>query len=400
MSGRPIKVLRVIARLNVGGPALHVAYLSEGLASRGYETTLVAGDVARGEASMAFVAEGRGVSVVRLPGLSREISPVHDVTAAIRLAGLIRTQRPDILHTHTAKAGAVGRLAAALAGRARPRVVLHTFHGHVLSGYFNAPGTAVFRGVETALARQSDALVAVSPQVRDDLVRIGIAPSSRFTVVRLGIDLQPRVRNGRPREETLRELGISPGAFVVAWFGRMTAVKRTDDLVDVLRRLYELGLDAVLLLVGDGADRERLEQRAHDLGVARRCFFLGYQDDVALWYAAADAVILTSANEGTPVTIIEALAAGRPVVATDVGGVQDVVRDGVDGFLVPVGDTASMAERLARIARDPALGRRLAETGRARILQRYAVERLVGDVDRLYRSLLDAAPASGASSER
>ena len=400
MSGRPIKILRVIARLNVGGPALHVAYLSEGLASRGYETTLVAGDVARGEASMAFVAEGRGVSVVRLPGLSREISPVHDVTAAIRLAGLMRTQRPDILHTHTAKAGAVGRLAAALAGRARPRVVLHTFHGHVLSGYFNAPGTAVFRGVETALARQSDALVAVSPQVRDDLVRIGIAPSSRFTVVRLGIDLQPRVRNGRPREETLRELGISPGAFVVAWFGRMTAVKRTDDLVDVLRRLYELGLDAVLLLVGDGADRERLEQRAHDLGVARRCFFLGYQDDVALWYAAADAVILTSANEGTPVTIIEALAAGRPVVATDVGGVQDVVRDGVDGFLVPVGDTASMAERLARIARDPALGRRLAETGRARILQRYAVERLVGDVDRLYRSLLDAAPASGASSER
>ncbi len=396
----PVRVLRVIARLNVGGPALHVAYLTEGLASKGYDTTLVAGEVAPGEASMAFVAERRGVEILRIGGLSREISPLGDLRAVVRLARLIRAERPVILHTHTAKAGAVGRLAAVLAGSARPPLIVHTFHGHVLSGYFGRIGSAFFRTVETALARTSDALVAVSPQVRDDLIRIGVAPAKRFVVVRLGIDLGPRVRDAGDPAASRALLGIRPERFVIAWFGRMTAVKRTDDLVDVLVALRRLGVDACLLLVGDGADRERVEQRAYEQGMALHCFFLGYQEDVAPWYAVADAVVLTSANEGTPVTIIEALAAGRPAVATDVGGVGDVVREGIDGFLVPSGDTSAMALRLADIARDPELGRRLGRSGRQHVLERYAVKRLVADVDLLYRSLLEAAGSTSASSAR
>jgi glycosyltransferase involved in cell wall biosynthesis len=390
----------VIARLNVGGPALHVTYLTEGLAAKGYETTLVAGDIARGEESMAFVAEGRGIEVVRLSGLSRELSPLRDVRAALQLARLMRRQRPHVLHTHTAKAGAIGRLASVLAGGARPPVVVHTFHGHVLAGYFGAFGSAVFRTAETALAHLADALVAVSPQVREDLVRVGVAPARRFAVIRLGINLEPRVRSSADPSTMLRTIGIEPGRFVVAWFGRMTAVKRTNDLVDVLVALRSSGVDACLLLVGDGTDRESVERRAHDLGVARHCYFVGYQQEVAPWYAAANAVVLTSANEGTPVTIIEALAAARPVVATDVGGVRDVVRDRVDGYLVPAGDTGAIASRLAEIARHPELGRRLGESGRSRVLSRYAVERLVNDVDTLYRSLLEAAGRSSASNAR
>ncbi|WP_181813521.1 glycosyltransferase family 4 protein [Gaiella occulta] len=392
-----IRVLRVIARLNVGGPALHVAYLSRGLAERGYDTTLVAGDVARGEESMAFVAESEGVEVVRVAGLSREIAPLRDLVAAARLAREIRRTEPDILHTHTAKAGAVGRLAALLAGSARPRVVIHTYHGHVLRGYFGSLGTWLFRAVERAFARGTDVLVAVSPQVRDDLVEIGIAPGRRFAVVRLGIDLEPRVATTVDRAQARRQLGIAPGRFVVGWFGRMTAVKRTDDLIDALVALRGRGVDACLLLVGDGTDRERLELRAKELGVARDVFFLGYQKDVARWYAVADAVVLTSVSEGTPVTIIEALAAGRPVVSTNVGGVADVVRDGVDGFLVEVGDTAVMAARLAEIAADPALGERLGQAGRERVLRRYAVARLVDDVDRLYRALLEGTSRASTS---
>jgi len=172
--GRPVRVLRVIARLNVGGPALHVTYLARGLAERGYETTLVAGDVARGEASMSFVAEQAGVEIVTLPGLSRELSPVRDALAAFRLARLIRKLRPDVVHTHTAKAGAVGRTAALLAWPRRP-VVVHTFHGHVLRGYFGTGGTLVFRAIETLLARASDRLIAVSPEVRDELVALHVA---------------------------------------------------------------------------------------------------------------------------------------------------------------------------------------------------------------------------------
>ncbi len=390
-SAERVKVLRVIARLNIGGPALHVAYLTAGLADRGYDTTLVAGTLARGEESMASVAERRGVKVETLAELHREIAPWRDAWAIIRLARLIRRERPTILHTHTAKAGAVGRIAALLAGDARPPIVVHTFHGHVLRGYFNPLTTLGFRTLERWLAWTTTALVAVSPEVRDDLVRLHVAPPSKFTVVRLGIELDERVcSDDEARRETRRVFGIAPDAFVVGWVGRMTAVKRTEDVLRTLRTLVGNGVDAYLCLVGDGPDREDLERYGHELGVIKRCLFFGYQQDVSRFYNAIDVLLLSSVNEGTPVSVIEALAAGRPVVATRVGGVPDVVRDGVDGFLVEAGDVTALADRLAELAADPERRARMGAEGRARVLERYAVDRLVDDVDRLYRSLLAA----------
>jgi glycosyltransferase involved in cell wall biosynthesis len=384
-----IKILRVIARLNMGGPALHVAYLTAGLRERGYDTTLVAGSLARGEDSMAFVAEGRGVDVVRIDELGREISPLRDLVATLRLARLIRRERPDILHTHTAKAGTVGRVAALLAGRRRPPIVVHTFHGHVLRGYFGPVRSLVFRLLERWLAGHTTALIAVSPQVRDDLVALHVAPPERFVVIRLGIELGERVAGGQDgRLESRRYLGIPPDRFAVGWIGRMTAVKRTDDVLVAFKRLRDSGVDAVLCMVGDGPDRPQLEQRAHELGIVRDTLFLGYQEDVAQFYAAFDALVLPSSNEGTPVSAIEALAAGRPVVATRVGGVPDVVEEGEDGFLVEPGATEELAERLGQLAADPELRDRMGRAGRERVLPRYAVGRLVDDVDRLYRSLL------------
>lgn len=390
MSDEPVRVLRVIARLNMGGPALHVAYLTAGLAERGYETTLVAGSLARGEDSMAFVADELGIEIERLEELHREISPVRDAVAILRLARLIRRVRPHILHTHTAKAGAVGRLAALLAGDARPPIVVHTFHGHVLRGYFDPLRTAGFRLLERWLATRTTALVAVSPQVRDDLVALGVAPRERFVVVRLGIELEQRVAAERDgRVESRRVLGIGPDRFAVGWIGRMTGVKRTDDVLRAFRRLRDRGVDACLCMVGDGPDRSAIERRAHELGVMRDTLFLGYQEEVAPYYAAFDAMILPSINEGTPVSAIEALAAGRPVVATRVGGVPDVVREGENGFLVEAGDVDALAERLARLAVDPELRERLGAAGRARVVPRYSVARLVDDIDLLYRSLLE-----------
>jgi glycosyltransferase involved in cell wall biosynthesis len=390
----PVKVLRVIARLNMGGPALHVAYLTEGLAERGYETTLVAGTLARGEDSMQFVAERHGVEIVRVDQLHREISPVRDVVAAVRLARLIRRLRPQILHTHTAKAGAVGRLAALLAGRSRPPIVLHTFHGHVLRGYFGPVRTGFFRLLERTLARVSTRLIAVSPEVRDDLVALKVAKPEKFEVIRLGIELDERVElDGELRDEARRVLGITPERFVVGWIGRMTSIKNTDVVLRAFGAVRERGVDALLCLIGDGPDREGLERDAHDLGLMRHCLFLGYQEDVARFYAAFDAFLLASENEGTPVTTIESLAAGRPVVATRVGGVPDVVEDGVDGFLAEPRDVDGLAERLERLARDPALRAEMGRRGRERVLSRYAVNRLVSDVDELYRSLLAAGAA-------
>src|SRR5918911_155863 len=335
-ASEPIRVLRVIARLNMGGPALHVAYLTAGLAKRGYDTTLVAGSLARGEDSMAFVAEELGIRVERLEQLHREISPFRDAVAIARLALLIRRMRPHILHTHTAKGGAVGRLAALRAGDARPPIVVHTFHGHVLRGYFDPLRTAGFRLLERGLATKTTALVAVSPQVRDDLVALGVAPPERFVVVRLGIELEQRVAAERDgRIESRRVLGIGPNRFAVGWIGRMTGVKRTDDVLRAFRRLRDRGIDACLCMVGDGPDRPGIERRAHG-----------------------------------------------------VGGVPDVVREGENGFLVEAGDVDALAERLAQLAADPELRERLGAAGRARVVPRYSVERLVDDVDLLYRSLL------------
>src|SRR5215213_3321117 len=338
------RILRVIARLNMGGPTLHVAYLTAGLRERGYDTTLVAGSLARGEDSMAFVANARDVEIVRIDELGREISPLRDILATLKLARLIRRERPDILHTHTAKAGTVGRVAALLAGRHRPPIVVHTFHGHVLRGYFGPLRSWFFRMLERWLASRTTALIAVSPQVRDDLVALGIAPAERFAVIRLGIELDERVAGTEDgRGESRRYLGIRGDRFAVGWIGRMTAVKRTDDVLVAFKRLRDGGVDAVLCMVGDGPDRPELERRAHELGVAQQTLFLGYQEHVAPFYAAFDALVLPSSNEGTPVSAIEALAAGRPVVATRVGGVPDVVDDATDGFLVEAGATEDLA---------------------------------------------------------
>ncbi|HEY7537976.1 MAG TPA: glycosyltransferase family 4 protein [Gaiellaceae bacterium] len=401
-----IRILRLIARLNMGGPALHVAYLTKGLEERGYRTTLAAGSLARGESSMAFVADELGVQVDPIAQLHREISPVYDTLSVARIVGLIRRLRPHILHTHTAKAGAIGRFAALAAGEARPPIVVHTFHGHVLRGYFGPAPTRAFREIERLLARSTTRLVAVGPEVRDDLVELGVAPAEKFSVIRLGIDLDSRIAGSDASRAELRRLfGVPDDRFVVGWIGRMTPIKRLEDVLLAFRGLRARGVDATLCIVGDGPERDAVERQAHELGIVREILFVGYQRDVAPYYAFLDAFLLPSGNEGTPVVAIESLAARRPVVATAVGGVPDVLEDGRHGFLVRVGDVEAMAGALERLARDPELRTRLGTAGRERVLERYRVDRLVADVDSLYRELLANAglplpvpsrPAAGA----
>jgi len=387
-----IRILRAIARLNMGGPTLNVSYLTKGLDERGYETTLVAGKLARGEDSMAFAAEELGIDVVPVPALHRELSPVYDAVSVKRLVAEIQRVRPHILHTHTAKAGAVGRMAALLAGDAKPPVIVHTFHGHVLRGYFDPMRTEFFRETEKFLAKHTTRLIAVGPQVRDDLVELGVAPPEKFSVIRLGIDLEHRV--GGDGAELRRQFGIPAERFVVGWVGRMTGIKRVPDVLAAFERLIDLGVDAQLVLVGDGPERAALERKAQELRIQRRTLFAGYQRDIGPYYDLFDALLLPSANEGTPVVAIEALAGQVPVVATRVGGVPDVVRDGIDGFLTEVGDVDALGSRLAELAGDPELRARMGATAREHTIPRYRVSRLVDDVDELYRELLAHAGVS------
>jgi glycosyltransferase involved in cell wall biosynthesis len=372
-----VRIAHAIARLNVGGAAVQVLELAAGQRRRGHDVLVVHGELAEGEESMAYRAAELNVPDQYVPALGRELSLRRDWVAISAVRRLIRARRPDVLHTHAAKAGAVGRIAALLAGGARPRARVHTFHGHVLRGYFDPRRERGFTLAERLLAQTTSALVAVSPEVRDDLVALGVAATDRFAVIPYGFDFpQPPTAPGQR------------DGFVIGYSGRLTAIKRPLDLVRALAGVVERGVDATLVVVGDGEERDDAERLAAELGVVDRCRFAGYQRDMAAWYGDFDTFCLASANEGTPVAAIEALAAGVPVVATRVGGTPAVVDDGETGFLVAVGDVTAMADRLVELAGDPQRRVEMGRLGAERMRERYGIERMVDDVERLYERLL------------
>ena len=263
---------------------------------------------------------------------------------------------------------------------------MHTYHGHVLSGYFSRRWERVFRLIERLLAYTSGTLVAVSEEVRDDLVRFGVARADRFTVVPYGFDLPAwGEADDESRRELRGEIGAGEETFVVGWAGRLTAIKRPLDLIRTLRALRDEGVDALLVLVGDGEDRADVEALAAELGVADRCRLVGFQKSIRPWYASFDALLLTSANEGTPVVAIEALAAARPVVATRAGGTGTVVRNGESGYLEAIGDTTRWPTRLALLAREPELRAQMGARGADDVRARFAVGRMADEVEAIYR---------------
>jgi glycosyltransferase involved in cell wall biosynthesis len=375
-----VRIVHAIARLNVGGAALSVLELAAGQQRRGHDVLVVSGTIAKGEAPMEHVAAELGVPHLHIPELQRELSPRRDLTALATVRHVLRERRPAVLHTHTAKAGLTGRLASLLQGRGRPGAVVHTYHGHVLSGYFEPAPEHVFRLVERGLAYLTDVLVAVSAEVRDDLVSFGVAPRHKFAVVPYGFDLDRRIGSSDGRAALRAEVGVDD-SFAIGWAGRLTDIKRPLDLV---RAVADVD-GATLVLVGDGELRPQLEALAAELGVADRVHLAGYVSDIADWYSAFDALLLTSANEGTPVVAIEALAAGVPVVATAAGGTATVVDDGETGFLTPVGDVESLSRHLRTLRDDPKLRASLGETGRRRMRERFSIDRMVDDIERVYR---------------
>lgn len=378
----------MIARLNLGGPAHQAALLSgRRLDQERFETLLVHGRLAPGEQSMAYLAEREGARMHYLPTLGPTVRPNRDALALAALVRTIRRFRPDIVHTHTAKAGFLGRQAALLAGESRPRLV-HNFHGHVLEGYFGPLKTALYRGLERRLGQRSDVLVGVSEATVADLVRLGVAPLERFRVIPLGLDLTPYERiDARRRAEARAALGLAEDEVAIAFVGRVVPIKRLDLMLRALAAAAAVEPRLRLLVVGDGSERRALEILAAQLGIADHVDFLGYRRDLVPVFAAADLGAISSDNEGTPVSLIEAAAAGLPAVATDVGGVSDVVTTD-SGELVAAGDHRSLGGALVRFASNPELRSRAGAAARAHVLASYSAERLVADVEALYAELI------------
>jgi glycosyltransferase involved in cell wall biosynthesis len=390
-----VKVLRIIARLNVGGPAQQVGVLSEGLARHGCDTLVVHGVVAPGEADAELAVRARDVKTLRLPSLRREPALGSDLVSWWRLLAIMRAFEPDVVHTHTAKAGTLGRLAALVYNATRPRarraLVVHTFHGHVLSGYFGAVGSQLVRLAEWSLALAGDIVLTLSPRQQHEIVhRFRVAHPERVRVVPPAVDIAPLLGVAPPNADARVAHGLPADAFVVGYVGRFAPIKDLGTLLRAFAVVVERIPHARLLLVGGGGTRGLLEREATALGLDGHVVFAGWLDTLPAVYEVCDVVALSSLNEGTPLALIEAMAAGRPVVSTAVGGVPDLVEEGVTGLLVPAGDSAALAAALVKLGEDECERAKMGTAGRTRARDQFNPERATSEVMRVYSEALAA----------
>lgn len=379
---RPIRILRIIARLNVGGPAIHVTLLTERLGAPEYESTLVCGTIGGDEGDMRYYAEAHGVTPVILPDLGRSLHPLRDLRTIWKLYRLVRQYKPDIVHTHTAKAGFVGRMAAWLAG---VPVIVHTFHGHVFQGYFSPTMTRIFLLLERVTARMSSTVITLSEGLKRELADVyHITDREQITVLPLGLDLVPFAATVRKNGSFRREHGIPADAPLIGIVGRLVPVKNHALFLEAAVRVKQQRPDTRFVIVGDGELRAALEAQVEALGLRDTVIFTGWMQNLAPVYADLDVNVISSVNEGTPVSVIEALAAGCPVVATAVGGLPDLLEQGKLGALVPSENAEALADALLQVLSDPPDGK----ATQALMLERYGIERLVRDLERLYAELL------------
>lgn len=397
MSERGVKVMRIIARLNVGGPALHCLLLSQKLGALGFTTTLVAGQMAEGEESYEKLFAERpdiaAVPVTRLQRLTRLPSALGDVLTLFELIQLMRRHRPAVVHTHTAKAGVLGRIAARITG---VPVVVHTFHGHVLHGYFSPFISKGIALLERGLAVLSSAIVTLSPALRDELSQVfKVAPKRRFRIIPLGRDLDRFFDSQALRGQIRKELGLGAKTPLLGCIGRLVPIKDHETL---LRAFADCPVkEAHLLLAGDGELKEGLRARCRELGIQERVHFLGWRSDLPAIYEDIDALVLSSRNEGTPLSIIESFAASCPVVATAVGGVPDMFHnpqaqsDGLslcdEGILVPKSNAALLSKALQRMLEGHEQRQGYGKSAR-KAAEHYTDQRLAERMATLYNDLL------------
>lgn len=373
-----VRVLRIIARMNVGGPAVQVSGLMRGFDQETFEQELLTGFCAADEADY-LEKVATDVKAIRIDGLGRSIKPRADLTALFAIIKEIRGFKPDVIHTHTAKAGVVGRIASILSGHSSIRV--HTFHGHLLHGYFGAGKTKLVIFIEKFLALFTDQLLAVGKKVQDDLVAAGIGNESKFAMMPPGLQLA----TVPGKTEARLELGLDPDKTYCAFIGRITQIKRPDRFLDVVAKIKDAGTKVNFVVAGAGEQLDYCQDRAIEENLP--VTFLGWREDIEVVIAAADFVILTSDNEGTPLSLIQAGMVGIPVVATSVGSTNEIVVDGETGFLTDL-SVDQLANAVTKLAEDSVLRAKMGSAGQEYTLARYGVARLVKDHQDLYLRLL------------
>ncbi len=363
--------------------------------NRRYRSILVTGLSDGAEGSLLDQARYEGVDIHVLPQLVREVSPISDLIALAALVRIIRREKPAIVHTHTSKAGILGRIAARMAGAP---VIIHTPHGHIFHDYFSRPKTALFIRLERLCARYTDRLIMLTQNEMDDHLALKIAPPERFTVIFSGVDLGQFTTNRPPRGTLRNRFGLSNGVRVIGTVGRLVPIKGQIHLIQAMPKIRQHCPEAHLVLVGDGPLRDELEKAATDLRVNDAVHFAGYREDVANCLADFDLFVLPSLNEGMGRVIVEAMAMRLPVVASDVCGIRDLVKDKVSGLLVPPSDHQALAEAIIHLLSNRALVERYAEAGYETVVPAFGEEIMIEKIERLYGALLEEKGALRANS--
>lgn len=405
------RVLQILNRFNLGGPTHNAAYLTRYMAPE-FETLLIGGSQEASEAASLHILRSMGVEPMILPELQREVAPWRDRSAYRRIKQVIRDFKPDIVHTHAAKAGAVGRMAAADLG---VKGIVHTFHGHVFHSYFGPVRTALYKNIERFLALKSHRIIAISERQKEELVQEHrICAADKVDIIPLGFDLNPFHEDKERKRKLFRHVyDVADDELAIGIVGRLVPIKNHDLFLEVIARVSKrTGRKLRAFIVGDGEERDRLQQQTERLGLSQVVgpYFNGHpfghgvngkpmvsraavtftswirEVDVAI--AGLDIVMLTSLNEGTPVSLIEAQAGDKPIVTTDVGGIRNVVKADSTALLCPSGDADCMAEQLERLVTDDALLNTLGKGGWEFVRDRYHYTRLVENTARLYREIL------------
>jgi len=380
-----IKVVRIIARLNIGGPAIHTILLTRGLNPERFSSVLVKGTEDPAEGNMMDLAEVKGVKPVLIPSMHREVNLGKDWDAFWKIYGFIKREKPHIVHTHTAKAGALGRLAAKLAG---VPIIVHTFHGHTFYGYFSDREASKYLMIERFLSSFTTKVITVSGRGKEDLIKYRVAEPGRVVNIPLGLELEKFLESEKYKGEFRRSLGIGAGELLAGIVARLVPIKGHKYFLEAAKKTLEKMPGVKFVIVGDGELRKELEEYASKLGISGNIVWAGFRSDLERVYADMDVVVLSSLNEGLPVAIIESMTAAKPVVATDVGGVRELVADGETGFVVPAKDPEALAKGVCAVLSDANKMKEMGRKARERAYPRYSIRRLISDIENLYEELI------------
>ncbi len=369
-----IKVMQIIARMNVGGPAVIVAELMRGLDSSQFEQVLITGYCDETEAD--YLDEvATDIKATRIAGLGRSLSPFADLKAFFGLVSTIKKFNPDVIHTHTAKAGVLGRLASIIAGRGAVRI--HTFHGHLLHGYFAGWKTRLVVAIEKFFAARTDYLIAIGSEVKRDLIAAGIGTAAQYNVFFPGLP-EPKSFD---KADLRKRLELDPATIYCTFVGRLTQIKRPDRLLDIAAAMVKREVSIHFLVAGEGELFESSKARAAAEKLPMT--FLGWRKDIDQLFAASDIAILTSDNEGIPLTLIEAAQAGLPIIAPAVGSISDIVENDKTGFLTSP-QPGAMASALSALATDSGLRNRLGSAGKTHAHEYFSLARMLRDHTEIY----------------